>query len=76
MKEKYYRVAKSISRWKLDNPFENWLGSLADRSEFWKRIYVLYYKLADSGYYTKGLPYLRNEMERQRPNAQIAEWGG
>ena len=24
MNEKYYRVAKTISRWKIDTPFENW----------------------------------------------------
>lgn len=76
MREKYYRVARTISRWKLDNPFEHWLGSMADQCEFWKRIYVLYYKLADSEYYKKGLSYLRREIERQRPNTQIINWGG
>lgn len=55
MKEKYYVVAKSIARWKLDNPFENRLGYMADKSEFWKRIYVLYYQVFDKKYYVSGI---------------------
>lgn len=54
MKEKYYTVAKTISRWKLDNLFENWLGYRADRSPFWKKLYVLYYSLSDFKYARKG----------------------
>ena len=68
MKEKYYRVAKSITRWKLDNWFENWLGYKADKSEFWKRLYVLYYKIFDSKYYKNGLPYIHKEIEKQTSN--------
>lgn len=65
MKERYYRVAKSITRWKLDNWFENWLGYKADKSEFWKRLYVLYYRIFDSTYYKNGLPYVQKEIENQ-----------
>lgn len=65
MKEKYYRVAKSITRWKLDNPFENWLGHLADKNELWKRLYVLYYRLFDADYYKNGMPYLDKEISKQ-----------
>jgi len=72
MKEKYYRVAKTISRWKIDTPVENWLGSMADKSEFWKRVYVLYYRLFDHKYYVKGMPYLLKEIERQKPNSTIS----
>lgn len=68
MKEKYYVIAKTITKWKLDNPFENWLGYKADKSEFWKRIYVLYYRLFDGAYYKNGLPYIRKEIEKQLPN--------
>lgn len=68
MKEKYYVVAKTITKWKLDNPFENWLGYKADTSEFWKRIYVLYYKIFDHKYYKKGLEYINKEIQKQRPN--------
>lgn len=45
MKEKYYVVAKAISRWKIDSRIENFLGYMADRTEFWKRMYILYYKI-------------------------------
>lgn len=76
MKEKYYVVAKTITKWKLDNPFENWLGYKADRSEFWKRLYVLYYKLFDSTYYKNGLPYIRKEIEKQYPNLSNICIGG
>lgn len=68
MKEKYYRVAKTISPWKLDNPFENWLSYKADNSEFWKSVYVLYYRIFDSEYYRKGQRYIKQEIERQLPN--------
>lgn len=68
MKEKYYVVAKTITKWNLDNPLENWLGYKADKSEFWKSIYVLYYKLFDSAYYKNGLPYIHKEIEKQSPN--------
>lgn len=68
MKERYYVVAKSITRWKLDDWFENWLGYKADKSEFWKKLYVLYYKWFDNAYYKNGLPFIRKEIEKQTPN--------
>ena len=68
MNEKYYRVARTISRWKLDNPLENWLGSLADKSELWKRLYVLFYRLFDADYYEKGMPFLEKEIGKQLAN--------
>ena len=49
--ETYYGTAI----WKIDTPFENWLGKKADKSEFFKRLYVLYYKIFDKEYYQKGL---------------------
>ena len=68
MKEKYYVVAKTITKWKLDNTFENWLGYKADKSEFWKKIYVLYYKIFDRTYYINGLTCIRKEIDKQYPN--------
>lgn len=76
MKDKYYVVAKSITRWKLDNWFENWLGYRADKSEFWKRLYVLYYRLFDNTYYKNGLPYVQKEIEKQYPNLTQIQLGG
>ena len=49
--ETYYGTAV----WKIDTPFENWLGKKADKSEFFKKLYVLYYKIFDKEYYQKGL---------------------
>lgn len=66
--KKNYIVAKDISRWKLDNKFENFLSYKADKSEFWKRIYVWYYKIFDHKYYKTGLEFIKKEIDRQRPN--------
>ena len=44
---------KGIARWKLNNSFK------ADTSEFWKCLYVKYYRLFDSKYYKGGLKYVR-----------------
>ncbi len=49
--ETYYGTAV----WKIDTHFENWLAKKADKSEFFKRLYVLYYKIFDRKYYSKGL---------------------
>lgn len=76
MKEKYYVVAKTITKWKLDNPFENWLGYKADRSEFWKKLYVLYYRLFDRAYYKNGLPIIHKEIDKQYPNLPDFYIGG
>ena len=43
-KDRYFGMSPRIARWKLDTPFENWLGYKADKSEFWKKLYVIYYK--------------------------------
>lgn len=56
--ETYYGTAV----WKLDTPFENWLGKKADKSEFFKRMYVLYYKIFDRKYYQKGLEMIQNAI--------------
>ena len=71
MREKYFTVAKTISRWKIDTPFENWLGDKADNSPFWKRLYVLYYSIFDRKYYVNGLPYIDREIKRQFNGVEI-----
>jgi hypothetical protein len=55
--------------WKLDTPFENWLGYRADSSEFFKFFYVLYYKIFDSVYYNKGLPMIDRVIEDFKENS-------
>ena len=73
MKEKYFTVAKTITRWKIDTPFENWLGEKADKSLFWKRMYVLYYRIFDGEYYRKGLPYIEKEISKQAHGNEVLE---
>lgn len=51
---RYYNTAV----WKLDTPFENWLSYKADKFEFFKKLYVLYYRVFDKEYYKKGLSML------------------
>lgn len=50
-RDKYLVMHKGIARWKLNNSFENWLSYKADNSEWWKRLYVWYYRLFDRRYY-------------------------
>jgi len=76
MKEKYFTVAKTVSRWKIDTPFENWLGEKADKSLFWRRLYVLYYRIFDGDYYKKGIPFIEKEIKRQRYGAEIEKMMG
>lgn len=61
-RDKYFGMSPRIARWKLDNPFENWLSYKADNSEFWKAIYVFYYKLFDAEYYYGGLRFINNHL--------------
>ncbi len=65
MKEKYFTVSKNISRWKLDNRFENLLAYLADKYELAKSLYVLYYRLFDSKYYWGGVKLAGKQIDRQ-----------
>lgn len=44
MKDKYFGMSPRIAQWKIDTPFENWLSYKADKSEFWKSVYVKYYR--------------------------------
>ena len=62
-KDRYFGMSPRIARWKLDTPFENWLGYKADKSEFWKKLYVIYYKIFDRKYYKGGLPFIKEEIE-------------
>lgn len=76
MKEKYYVVAKTISRWKIDSRIENFLGYMADRTEFWKRMYILYYKIFDRQYYQGGIKRINEEIKRQRIGYEVFVNGG
>ena len=63
MKDRYLIIHKGIARWKLNNPFENWLSYKADKSEFWKCIYVLYYQIFDNKYYQGGMKFIDKQLD-------------
>ena len=62
-RDRYLVMHKGIARWKLDNPFENWLSYKADKSEGWKRIYVWYYRLFDHKYYLGGVKMIDRQLK-------------
>lgn len=70
-RDRYLIIHNGIARWKIDTPFENWLSYRADNSEFWKRIYVLLYKLFDRKYYNRGLKFIDEKLELYKN-----EWRG
>ncbi len=55
VRDKYFGMSPRIARWKIDTSFENRLSYRADSSEFWKRVYVGYYRIFDRQYYKGGL---------------------
>lgn len=65
-KDKYFGISPRIARWKLNTPLEGWLGHRADNSEFWKRIYVLFYRIFDSKYYNGGLHYINEIIQKKK----------
>lgn len=52
--DRYFGLSPRIAKWRDVNPIEYQLGRLADSSEFWKRLYMLYYRLSNPKYYTVG----------------------
>ncbi len=72
--DKYFGLSSRIFRWRINTPFENWLGRKADNSEFWKRLYVLYYKIFDHKYYVGGLAYINKQIELFKPSCNKSEY--
>ena len=60
MKDRYYGLSPRITRWKINNCVENWLSYKADKSYFWKRIYVFFYRVFDYKYYVGGMPFIND----------------
>lgn len=48
---------------------------MADKTEFWKRIYVLYYKIFDRQYYLGGIKRIDEEIKKQSVDYQLSVWG-
>ena len=61
-KEKYYGQAMRIARWKRETLLEGLLAQLSDRSEVCKRLYVLYYKIANRKYFHKGIKMIDKQL--------------
>ena len=66
IRDKYFGLSPRIARWKLTRKIEGWLGVKADKSEFWKKLYVLYYQLFDNKYYKVGV-----QMTKDAPSQHI-----
>lgn len=47
-----------IAGWKIDSPIERFLATKADINLFWKKKYVLFYRIFDKIYYNKGLKFI------------------
>lgn len=52
-----------IAGWKIDSPIERFLAKKADLNYFWKRIYVIFYRIFDKEYYNKGLKFIAKAIE-------------
>lgn len=61
-REKYFGLSPRIARWKIDTPFENWLGAKAESSIFWRKVYLLFYNIFDHQYYKCGKEMARNAI--------------
>ncbi len=59
---KKQKTTDGIAAWKIDSFTERFLEKRADKSFFWKKMYVAYYKLFDSEYYKKGLNFINKNI--------------
>lgn len=64
--DRYFGLSPRIAKWRDVNPIEYQLGRLADSSEFWKRLYMLYYRLSNPKYYTVGGGLAKAELDARR----------
>jgi len=60
---KKVKATDGIASWKIDSPIERLLSRRADTSDFWKKIYVNYYKFFDKEYYMKGLSFIDKNID-------------
>ncbi len=59
---KKFKGTGEIAPWKIDSPIERFLEKKADKSEFWKRMYVNFYKQFDREYFEKGLKFIDKNL--------------
>jgi hypothetical protein len=70
-RDRYFKQSPRIACWKINNRFENWLSYMADNSAFFKRLYVLFYRVFDHKYYVGGMPYICEWLAKYQTT-----WGG
>lgn len=70
---KKIKTKYGIASWKIDTPIEKWLAVKADKSVFWRKIYVLFYKTFDADYYKKGLKYIDKNINLFMGNASAKQ---
>lgn len=66
IRDRYFGLSPRIARWKINNKFENWLSYKADNSNFYKSIYVLFYRIFDHKYYLGGIPFINNWLSKYK----------
>lgn len=59
---KKVKPSDGITPWKLDSAIERFLGAKADKSYFWKKLYVKLYKVFDKEYYKKGMKFIEKNI--------------
>ena len=60
---KKIKTVYNLNPWKIDSSVERFLGKRADKSQFWKNLYVQYYKTFDAEYYKKGMPLINKNIK-------------
>lgn len=65
-KDKYFGLSNRIARWKIDSPIENYIACRSDFSEWWKRVYILFYKIFDRKYYKCGVSMARDIIQSHK----------
>ncbi len=73
MKMKKKATTDGIAAWQIDHFLERFLAKKADKSEFWKKTYVLFYKIFDSEYYNRGLRFINKNIDVFVSNATQKE---
>lgn len=63
MSSKKWLFTDNGARWKKNTKFENMLSYKADKSNFWKYVYVGYYRLIDGKFYKKGLNLINKQID-------------
>lgn len=55
-----------IAPWKIDSSIERYLSKKADKSLFFRKFYVLYYRIFDHKYFKKGLSVVKTIIEQNK----------